>query len=427
MRRKPWLVFLSFFITLNTLFFYGFVRDGTWLVIALLLIPVYYRVGYVNFFIGSLAFLGITLALILVFRLGFHDKIYSQAQQMLLTSDSDGRLIYKKNSRVELMRRHGDLKGLADEDDKFDAQPHRVKFRVDSFGFRNDTDYNNEKYVLVGDSFIAGANNSQEDIFSSQIRRKYRVKAYNLAIQGDIPDYVYNVKKFERKYGGNFKVLLFVFEGNDFESVKKQSAYGSVRNFKRFYKKYLRIYKRFFKETDLYRYTFIAYKSLTKKKKEANRVTELKIKNHRIAVFNDYLRVTQRRAHPFPEDGLAESIRSIRPRLAAIIFIPAKYRVYYGLMEPRPVLPLPHAQWEHIRSIAERLAVRAVDLTQPLAQESKRLLIEKNELTYWADDTHWNANGISVAVDEVCRALKELKCSPLDAPPANRATPLMNG
>jgi len=28
MNAKPWIVFLSFFIFLNTLFFYGFVRDG---------------------------------------------------------------------------------------------------------------------------------------------------------------------------------------------------------------------------------------------------------------------------------------------------------------------------------------------------------------------------------------------------------------
>jgi len=426
MRYKPWLVFLAFFIALNTLFFYGFVRDGTWLAIALLLIPVYYRIGYVNFFIGSLSFLGITLALLLIFRLGFHDKIYSRAQEMLLTADSDGRLIYKKNARVELMRRHGDLRGMANKDDKFDSRPHPIKFYVDSFGFRNNADYNDEKYVLAGDSFIAGADNSQEDIFSSQLWNKFRVKAYNVAIQGDIADYVYNVKKFERNYGGDFKILLFVFEGNDFEPVKKHSSYGSVRSFKRFYKKYLRIYKRFFKETHLYRYTFIAYKSLTKKKRKTDPVTVLKVKKHRIAVLNDYLRVVQRRTHPSPEDGLAESIGSIRQRLAALIFIPAKYRVYYGLMDPRPVAPLPHAQWEHIRSIAETLGIQAVDLTQPLVRESKRLLTAKNELTYWADDTHWNANGISVAVGEVCRALTDLRCAPPDTS-RSRAAALLNG
>jgi hypothetical protein len=49
-KKSRWLTFLSFFIILNALLFYGFIRDETWLIIAMLLVPVHYKLSRIDFF-----------------------------------------------------------------------------------------------------------------------------------------------------------------------------------------------------------------------------------------------------------------------------------------------------------------------------------------------------------------------------------------
>ena len=49
--------------------------------------------------------------------------------------------------------------------------------------------------------------------------------------------------------------------------------------------------------------------------------------------------------------------------------------------------PLPNAQWEAVKALAERFKIPCTDLTGPMVAESARLLKE-GKYTYWKDDSH---------------------------------------
>ena len=85
------------------------------------------------------------------------------------------------------------------------AEPRRVRYKTDSMGFRNDADYHNEPVLLVGDSFIAGSGNTQEDLLSAQLERDCGLPAYNLAFPGELHSYVRYVQGFFRTHPVDFE------------------------------------------------------------------------------------------------------------------------------------------------------------------------------------------------------------------------------
>ena len=195
-RLKPWITFVSLFIFLNTLLFYGFVQWGTWLTIAILLIPLHRRIGYINFLVVTISLLLVTGGFVLVSKIPeLKTKLYYRPHEMLATIDRDGLRNFKKNTTTEIMQPHGNLKVFMSNDTAVESQPRFTRFKVDSFGFRNDTDYAQQNYLLVGDSFVASYGASQDDTLSSQLKR-LSADVYNVGFPGGVPDYTANIKKF---------------------------------------------------------------------------------------------------------------------------------------------------------------------------------------------------------------------------------------
>ena len=183
-----------------------------------------------------------------------------------------------------------------------------------------------------------------------------------------------------------------------------------VRKFKQFYRRYIREYKKFFHSTQLYRYTFIAYHSALSKLglKKKNQVKVLDIKSHRMGIHRPSIKVVERKSYQSPtywEDGL----KSAQKNLRAIVFIPAKYRVYHDFPDADVNSKLPNVNWEAIKSLGDKLGIQTINLTEPLRDESRKLLL-KDKFTFWKDDTHWNANGIAVAARVLCQKINELNC-----------------
>ena len=147
-KKSRWLTFLSFFIILNALLFYGFIRDGTWLVIAILLVPVYYKLGRIDFFVVSLSFLFVTLALIWIVDYGFPNFFYWRPYERLITSDSAESPLYKKNRAVNMVQPFGDLRGYVNYNDTLEYEPRDIIFRTDSLGFRNNSDYLSQSFII---------------------------------------------------------------------------------------------------------------------------------------------------------------------------------------------------------------------------------------------------------------------------------------
>ena len=391
---------LASVISFHTLLAYGLppaVPLGGSLVLAVL----YWWIGPGNGLLVALSLVLGTLFYGLALTVtGLGDAIYARPYQMLTDYDYlNDHKAFKKNARAQMLVRQGDLQSMTLEDL---SEPHEALCQTDSDGFRNDRDYHGQRWVLVGDSFIAGVNNTQGETLSAQLLRDHGIDTYNLAHPGDLGDYVKYINGFRRQHGKQFKVLLFLFEGNDFpagESVDldhdelDRTLHGG-------YKRYLRM----FSGTNVYRYTSSVYKRARNRRKiaKAEFLQLAELGGRRIAFYRPYVAVTESASYTGPE-GFERALQSIGANLGEIFFIPTKYRVYHQRLAA-PAASLPNAQWDYLAGLCERNHWRCSDLTPALTAASLRLLAE-GRLTWWRDDTHWNPAGIAVAAQVVAREL----------------------
>ncbi|MEJ2092075.1 MAG: hypothetical protein P8X65_07750 [Syntrophobacterales bacterium] len=305
--------------------------------------------------------------------------LYRSPHEMLATFDyrlGHGR--YHRNRQGEMHIPFGDMVSLNRQLKPTIGEPRLMRYKTDSLGFRNDADYRNEPLLLVGDSFIAGSGSTQADLLSAQLTRDYGIPAYNLAFPGKLHSYVRYVQTFFKTYrNSDARVLLFLFEGNDFppgqpkSAVKPHKTETPPSTFRIARKEF----QQSLKELLVYRYAYSLYHLLNKKLRPASypQVTVIKVQGPRdlyLGFLDEYIKVTRR--------------------------TPTKFRVYYNLLDLEPRPPLPDAQWAFLQEQARRLGVRCVNLTGPLQEESRRLLPE-GKLTFWKDDSHWNRYGMAVA------------------------------
>jgi len=330
--------------------------------------------------------------------------LYRSPHEMLATFDYRlGYGHYHRHRQGEMFIPFGDMVSLDPQTKPIIAEPRRVRYKTDSMGFRNDADYHNEPVLLVGDSFIAGSGNTQEDLLSAQLERDCGLPAYNLAFPGELHSYVRYVQGFFRTHDSKARALVFLFEGNDFPPGQPQPAAAappkpdpppSAFHIAR------KEWQQSFKELLVYRYAFSLYHLLNKRLRPQNysQVTVIKLRgpnNLSMGFMDGYIRVTRRASYHGDAEFLPKLAR-IKEHLAGIFFIPTKFRVYYDLLDLEPRPPLPDAHWPYVQEQARRLGVRCVNLTGPLQEESRRLLPE-GQLTFWKDDSHWNKNGMAVA------------------------------
>jgi hypothetical protein len=378
------------FITYNTLLFYGFAGSFILYPLLFIFLVIYLWIDWKNGLALALSLLGATLLVNLL--LGFvkiEDRMYYRPHEKLTVYNHEIELkSYKKNADITVLTPFGDAGAVGNVKD-IELEPRKIRFKTDSLGFRNNSDYRGEKYVLVGDSFTVGNGTSQEDILTSQLKEKYHKETYEVAYAGGIPEYVKYILYFQKRYGHDFKVLLFLFEGNDFpESVSRRQLIIRKPAFKAIRDRY----KAFFEETILYRYT---YSLIAKRTKRLLGAEALVVNGHKMADFTEYVSVTRREEYRIPE-RIIPMLSLVRNRIDHIFFIPTKYRVYYPFLDKDNQKPLPNAQWEAVKALSQKLNVGCTDLTGPLIDAS-RLLLKEDKYTFWKDDSHWNRHGIAVA------------------------------
>jgi hypothetical protein len=329
---------------------------------------------------------------------GISDEVYYRPHEMF--SHPDGR--YKQNIHFEMMMPHGDLKALSLYT-KITPEPRNVIFQTDSLGYRNSKEYSGQKYLLVGDSFVVGNGTTQQEIITSQLLKKYGIDTYNLAYPGGIKEYANSVKSFKKYKNTKPKVILFLFEGNDFP-LNKQRV--STPSHNRIVEKLKHYYTRF-NDTGIYRFTYSTTQRIlaTKIYRGKERVEVRDIGGIPVAFYKEYIAVTEQNLLPDTSE-MENYIATLNNDISHIYFIPTKYRVYYNhLNHERDKAPvLPNKQWELVQLIGRKLNIPTTNLTPALVEESDRLLKE-GVLTYWRDDTHWNKHGISVAAEIVKNSL----------------------
>jgi hypothetical protein len=392
-KNRRWITFAAFLAVFHILLAYG-LPPGVFLLLALLLGVFYARVGAIGAVAVTLALLAVTLFYSLALGVtGFGNTIYFRPDEQLSSYDyRHHHRIFRPGATLAMQMPHGDLQSMTPL--KI-AEPRHVVYRIDSYGFRNDADYQGQRYLLVGDSFVVGTGNDQADMLSAQLRRDHAIDAYNLAHPGDVVDYADYVSGFKASHHTDAKVLLFIFEGNDFvESRAKHHSAVAL-----FFKSYANL----FSGTNVFRVTQSLYARASRKSKIAGSqyLTLADLDAKKIAFLTEYVEVARSASQPVI-GSFERAIQDMRGDIGHIFFIPTKYRVYQKHVNPGEVLP--NAAWDYLQGICRQNRLECTNLTQPLVEASDQLLA-KGELTWWRDDTHWNKNGIAVAARVVAASL----------------------
>ncbi len=382
----------------------------------LVFIILFLFIGGQNAILVSVSFAVATLIFGVMLRLsGVNAPNYFRPHEMFMRYDKDRKhRRYDENIRFEMTMPHGDLKFLGG---KVAPVPRKIIFHTDSLGFRNSKDYHGQEYLLVGDSFIVGNSTTQHEIITEQLFEAYGIDTYNLAHQGDVKAYADYVRSLHKSTGTRAKVVLFLFEGNDFPSYEESTLVASDRvsiprnpigdGLMRYYK--------LFSRTDIYLFMYSSIQKIanrkTAKKKEVELVMVRNVNDIPMAFYQEYVTATEQDF--MPENPETEKhLRSLKKSIAHMFFIPTKYRVYYKHInghKPRNGQVLPDKNWEWIMTIAKKLGIPITNLTPALIEESDKL-IKEGIVTYWRDDTHWNRHGIRVARDMVQKEVFSRQC-----------------
>lgn len=411
--KNVFLLLLSLLLTFHILLFYGLPLKIFVLTFITITI-IFFIIKGVNAFIVTISLgVGTLLFGILLKLTGLENAMYYRPQEIFSVDDNSlGHRRYQKNVHFEMQMPYGDLKGK-DFFHQVVPQPRKSVFITDSLGYRNDSDYHGQKYVLVGDSFIVGNGITQPDIITEQLKTQYDIDTYNLAHPGGIEDYIKYMNSFSKffKKENNYKFILFLFEGNDFDIHKKtetKSEYNFITHFKKaYYRK--KGYYRLFNQTNIYRYTSSSINKIlySKKTKEVDKL--VLDKKNLLFCYIKYKTVSERQQIITQDSAISvleQHLGEMKEKIAYIFFIPTKYRVYYNFATNTARKKLPHQQWKYVQTIGKTLGIEVIDLTPFLIKESKQLLPQK-KFTFWSDDTHWNQYGIAVAARVVAKTLNQ--------------------
>jgi hypothetical protein len=307
---------------------------------------------------------------------------------------------YKANTKINLTIPYGDLLRFFNNRPTTVAQPRELYFQTDSLGFRNNADYNGEKVILIGDSFIVGVASSQQDILSNQLSNNYGIRCYNIAFPADI---VWDTKallsftKNKSNIHDDVNIILFLFEGcrfevqNSVEVSKKSYLWGIIRDYLKpflFYKLGWVSWHKYFVHTSNQKVLILQLEAPN---------------NEKMAFYKDYIDVTNR-DKLILDKNFVNNFQIICQNVKHIFFIPTKYRVYYELIKGHDH-SLPNAQWEALVQLASLYNVKCHNLTEPLQQKAKELFLQR-KYVYWKDDTHWSPDGIAVAAEKINEILK---------------------
>lgn len=380
----------------------------------------------------SLVFITLCVEVALHFNL-VPNPTYYRAHERLLRAD---RSAYYPHRDLTIHMPFGDLFAISRGAYPAIREPRRVHFVTDSLGFRNWKDYSGEPYVLVGDSFVVGNGTDQDDNLTGVLAREFSIKTYNASFPSNAQTYVANALSLQERIGDKFHVILFLFEGNDFPcpaptkeveqaiAVEKATLSSSDRPNRNpqsvkwrllgEYKRALQLSYRMVRwlltrarDTEIYRFSFglsrramQSFSAATDASWE-NPVAVYTIYGKQIGFLRSYINETSRMA-PCDWSQIREDVRQIKDRIALIVFIPTKYRVYQPAIDPG--VTLPSEQLVFTRDLAAKLGVPMIDITPALREAAVRAGA-RGEFVYWRDDTHWNPVGINIAASEIANAL----------------------
>ena len=324
----------------------------------------------------------------------FMKATYFRPHEILAKKEYGSFKTYEPKANITVESAHGDLYGMAQKDPRATKlkKYRKEQFSTDEYGYRNPTGHAelNPPFVLVGDSFVVGTGNTQEESLSYQLRA-LGVENYNLGHPGDLAEYLASVKQHPSEKIHNAKKVFFLFEGNDFFGRNYCNPIANASP------KILGLH-RGLKELHISRFLFALFSNLSQSQiagTNSNPVIFGK-SNTPIAFLKEYFEAST--TEQFDASCMEKLLRENKEIIDFLVFIPEKSRVHANAL-PTELFSImkesPSAQ--ALQQIARKLKIPLLDLTPVFQAHAKK------ELLYWEDDTHWNPRGIAVAA----RALKK--------------------
>ncbi|MBF0155299.1 MAG: SGNH/GDSL hydrolase family protein [Magnetococcales bacterium] len=321
---------------------------------------------------------------------GLNKPFYRLHEKMAYFDQEMGFPTYQKSAAVTMEMPFGDLKAMSARLPSLESS-RTIACQTDSAGFRNAGDYHGQPFLLVGDSFVVGVGNTQSQTLDRQLADRHGIQAYNLGHPGDATDYLRRVQYFHTHFQERPKILVFLFEGNDFPEkdrpIDQPSWLRSIR------KSYAALSKNRWS-------TFITMKRNQIKNWRKNHdpnqdpVGVFTVGGRDMAYYKLYRESVEKSRYTFPPRYEAD-LRALLKLSHHVFFIPTKYRIY-GPATP----PLPFAYWEQVKRICQEVGTPCTNLTDSLQTKARDHLV-RGETLWWRDDTHWNPLGISVAAEVV--------------------------
>lgn len=383
---------LAAILLAHALLLYG-LRLPALITLWLLLCVWLYRAGPAAALLTAFSIASFTLLLnVLISATGLEDSIYYRPHEKMKADNADFGDTFKPGTQLSMKALFGDIEAFEKAGVK---EPHEISYVTDSLGFRNPADYHRQSFVLLGDSFLAGANDTQSCLITEQLRQHHGLDTYNLGFPGNMDEYVQRIRAFRKAKGNDFKMALFVFEGNDFYPFTNTPVKE---------KTFLKNYYAFFQETSLWRYTRWLYLRTVKKESGRNSKPFVRKIGKEMVAFLSSEPPIAGNSNPLDESSLlfVDALNMLKPNLVQIFFVPVKYRVYAKWLADKP---LPTAQLDYLQQAAKQAGIPVFDLTPALVQEAERLL-PLDQYVYWRDDTHWNCNGMRAVTAPVASQLR---------------------
>ncbi len=314
---------------------------------------------------------------------------------------------YEPNASLDFDMRAGDLLAVDPGAPQAIFEPRRVHFQTDRYGLRNNADYNGERLLLVGDSFVNGTGSDQSLCLANVLAREHGIAAYSLAHVASPDHYMarldWGFKRLSVPQGT--RGLAFIFEGNDFVpppgmasrppalpnwfDARKLETIGIVRGG--------------FKTTET---LFNATRQLQRLlwPSADHPVETYRIGDQYVGFFGYY--VDAARAPTLEVNLAATTPPELLKRLLAVFFVPTKYRVYSEwLHDGRPPMGEPAPGLEALERVFDPLGVPVIDLA-PRLRKGAREQLEHGAYVYYRGDTHWNAAGVKIGADVVVETLQ---------------------
>ena len=326
---------------------------------------------------------------------------------------------YKKNISDKIYMRFGDiyvLDGGLDNKRELIKENRVQKFITDKYGLRNDKyDIVEADILLVGDSFISALGTSQEFTPANILSEISNKKVATLSWSGVSPkDYEKLIIKYLDRIKKNVKIYIFYFEGNDFKrlNISKTSTvdegYIIWRGFKiKKWKAKVRFsYERLERNKDKFLLKIIDEKNYF--------LRNIRSKSH-LVVRNvlsswtgtgspiKYFKLNDKFVGFYYNEQLDKNEKfntyiikdkNILEKVDKIFFIPTKMSVYSNFLNLKKNN---QSKFNFLQEEYSKLNINVYNLTDIMQTGAKKYL-KKDEFLFWRDDTHWNQNGILVAM-----------------------------